>query len=156
MADREKIDGQYPYYGASGVIDYVDDYLFEGPHLLIGEDGANLLARSSAIAFMANGRFWVNNHAHVLAYNGESELRYLEFFIESIDLKRHVSGSAQPKLTQKNMNDIPVPTPPLDKQKTFVEVITGLEQSIKEYKDYSQVAKRMFISLQHRAFRGEL
>jgi restriction endonuclease S subunit len=54
------------------------------------------------------------------------------------------------------MNDIPVPTPPLDKQKTFVEVITGLEQSIKEYKDYSQVAKRMFISLQHRAFRGEL
>lgn len=75
LADREKMDGEYPYYGASGVIDFVDDYLFDGERLLIGEDGANLLARSSPLAFMARGKFWVNNHAHVLAFNGKANLR---------------------------------------------------------------------------------
>ena len=73
--------GIFRIYGASGIIDYVDDYLFDGEFLLIGEDGANLLARSSPIAFLASGQFWVNNHAHVLAFNGRADLGYLAHFL---------------------------------------------------------------------------
>src|SRR5262249_702811 len=73
-ADRDKRDGPYPYYGASGIIDYIDDFLFEGRRLLVAEDGANLLSRSTSVAFFATGRFWVNNHAHVLAESANCNL----------------------------------------------------------------------------------
>ena len=112
-AERTERHGSYPYYGASGIIDYVDGYLFEGSHLLVGEDGANLLARSTPIAFIADGRFWVNNHAHVLKATESVELKYLAYFFETLDLKPYVTGSAQPKLTRKSLDRIPVPLPPI-------------------------------------------
>jgi type I restriction enzyme, S subunit len=111
-SDRDNMEGEYPYYGASGVIDHVDDYLFDGEYLLIAEDGANLLTRSTPIAFRASGKFWVNNHAHIVQTYAEIPLQYLEFFFESINLKFFVTGSAQPKLTQTNLNRISVPLPP--------------------------------------------
>ncbi|NEP18110.1 MAG: restriction endonuclease subunit S [Leptolyngbya sp. SIO4C1] len=113
--------GEYDYYGASGVIDKIDDYLFDKPLLLIGEDGANLINRSTPIAFIADGKYWVNNHAHVLDSLSFDCLRYLEVFINAIDLKPYITGTAQPKMNQAKMNSIPVSLPPLAEQKRIVE-----------------------------------
>jgi type I restriction enzyme S subunit len=104
--ERQFRKGGYDYYGASGVIDKIDKYLFDKPLLLIGEDGANLINRSTPIAFMARGKYWVNNHAHVLDGISENFLRYIELYINAIDLKPYVTGTAQPKMNQSKMNDI--------------------------------------------------
>lgn len=118
--DRDKRSGQYPYYGASGIIDDIDDFLFDGDFLLIAEDGANLLSRSTPIAFKATGKFWVNNHAHVVQTRDVIPLSYLEIFLNGKDLAFSVTGSAQPKLTQAALNKIPVPLPPLAEQERIV------------------------------------
>ena len=103
--------GEFPYYGASGIVDYVADYIFEGDTLLISEDGANLLARSTPIAFSASGRYWVNNHAHILRFAHMATQRFVEFYLESIPLDEYITGAAQPKLNQKALNSIPIPIP---------------------------------------------
>jgi type I restriction enzyme S subunit len=120
---RSKI---YDYYGASGVIDQIDGFLFDKPLLLIGEDGANLVNRSSPIAFIARGKYWVNNHAHVLDGLSEDFLRYIELFINAIDLKPYVTGTAQPKMNQAKMNSIPVALPPLPEQIRIVAKVDEL------------------------------
>ena len=116
----------YHYYGASGVIDKIDGYLFEKPLLLIGEDGANLLNRSTPIAFIARGKYWVNNHAHVLDGISEDFLRYIELHVNAINLESYVTGSAQPKMNQAKMNSIPIALPPLDEQKRIVAKVDQL------------------------------
>jgi type I restriction enzyme S subunit len=116
----------YDYYGASGVIDKIDSFLFDKPLLLIGEDGANLINRSTPIAFIARGRYWVNNHAHVLDGISEDFLRYIELYINAIDLKPYVTGTAQPKMNQAKMNSIPVAVPPLAEQKRIVAKVDEL------------------------------
>ena len=121
-ADRANRSGKYRYFGASGVIDSIDDYLFDGEYLLIGEDGANLLARSTPIAFMVKGQFWVNNHAHVLKFNGKVDLSYLSYFINSINLESYITGSAQPKLNKAKLDSIEIPLPyPDDPEKSLKE-----------------------------------
>jgi restriction endonuclease S subunit len=122
-SDREERDGLYPYYGASGVIDSLDDYIYDGEYLLVAEDGANLLARSTPIAFRANGQFWVNNHAHVLSFNGKADLHFLEHYLSIVDLEPYVTGSAQPKLNRKNLERIPIPLPPLSEQKRIAAIL---------------------------------
>ena len=155
-SDRENMDGDYPYYGASGIIDYVNWFTHEGDNLLIGEDGANLLARSKPIAFIAKGQYWVNNHAHVLGFNGKALLVFIEFFINLIDLPNYVTGSAQPKLNRKNMDQIKIFCPPIELQKQFAERV----QAIKTQKAQAQAslaqAEDLFNSLLQRAFKGEL
>ncbi len=116
----------YDYYGASGVIDKIDNYLFEKPLLLIGEDGANLINRSTPIAFIARGKYWVNNHAHVLDGVSEDFLRYIELYINAINLEPYVTGSAQPKMNQAKMNTIPIALPPLAEQRRIVEKVDQL------------------------------
>jgi type I restriction enzyme S subunit len=116
----------YDYYGASGVIDKIDGYLFDKPLLLIGEDGANLINRSTPIAFIAEGKYWVNNHAHVIDGFSLDFLRYLELFMNAIDLKPYVTGTAQPKMNQAKMNSIPIALPPLQEQRRIVEQVNGL------------------------------
>ena len=133
VKDREKRVKIYDYYGASGVIDKIDSYLFSKPLLLISEDGANLLARSKPIAFIAKGKYWVNNHAHVLdGYNLEN-LNFISWYIESINISKFVTGTAQPKLNQKNMNNIALALPPLAEQKRIVAKIEKLMPLIDEY-----------------------
>jgi type I restriction enzyme S subunit len=117
---------RYDYYGASGVIDKIDAYLFDKPLLLIGEDGANLINRSTPIAFMARGKYWVNNHAHVLDGVSEGFLRYLELHMNAIDLTPYVTGTAQPKMNQKKMNSIPIAVPPLAEQHRIVTRVNEL------------------------------
>ena len=119
--------GKYPYYGASGIIDYVDDFIFEGEHLLISEDGANLLARVYPIAFKADGKFWVNNHAHIVKAKKEKTTNdYLEYYFSSIDISEYVTGSAQPKLNQKKLNSIKIPLPKLPEQQRIVAKLDSL------------------------------
>ena len=119
--ERSKLAKKYDYYGASGVIDKVDDFIFDKPLLLIGEDGANLLTRNTPIAFIARGKYWVNNHAHVLDCNGDLvHMEYVMWFINAINLAPYVTGTAQPKMNQQKMNSIPVALPPLAEQKRIV------------------------------------
>jgi type I restriction enzyme S subunit len=115
--------GEYPYYGASGIVDYVKDYIFDGDYLLVSEDGANLLARSTPIAFSISGKNWVNNHAHVLKFDRYETRRFVEFYLNSIDLAPYISGGAQPKLNQKNLNRIEIPLPGQKRQKYIVDIL---------------------------------
>lgn len=118
-----RIGGEYPYYGASGVVDYVADYIFDEETLLVSEDGANLLARASPIAFAASGKYWVNNHAHILKFDNPTTQRLVELYLNSIPLDAYLTGAAQPKLNQKALNSIPIPVPPLAEQERMVRVL---------------------------------
>jgi type I restriction enzyme, S subunit len=124
--ERKGRQGSYPYYGASGVIDSIDGYLFDKPLLLIGEDGANLVNRSTPIAFIAAGKYWVNNHAHVLDGFNLDVLKYIELFINATDLLPYITGTAQPKMNQAKMNSIPVALPPAAEQKRIVAKVDQL------------------------------
>ncbi|WED42703.1 restriction endonuclease subunit S [Legionella cardiaca] len=127
--------GEIPYYGASGIVDYVKDYIFDGDFLLVSEDGANLLARSTPIAFSVSGKSWVNNHAHILKFNTYVERRYVEYYLNSIDLTPYISGAAQPKLNQKNLNSIKIPNPSPEEKAHIVATLDkfdALTNSISE------------------------
>ncbi len=157
---RAKRRGEYPYYGASGAIDTIDGFTHEGKFLLIGEDGANLVARSKPIAFIAEGKIWVNNHAHVLKCKNGAPEEYLAYYINSIDLTPYVSGSAQPKLNQKNMNTIPVPVPPIKEQLEIVRRVKLLfafaDRLETRLQSAQTAAERLTPALLVKAFRGEL
>ncbi|EIF8835562.1 restriction endonuclease subunit S [Citrobacter freundii] len=127
--------GSIPYYGASGIVDYVKDYIFDGDFLLISEDGANLLARNTPIAFSISGKSWVNNHAHVIKFDSYAERRYVEYYLNSIDLAPYISGAAQPKLNKKNLESIRIPNPsPEDKERivSILDKFDALTNSITE------------------------
>ena len=115
--------GEIPYYGASGIVDYVKDYIFDGDFLLVSEDGANLVARNTPIAFSICGKTWVNNHAHVLKFKTYAERKYVEYYLNSIDLTPYISGAAQPKLNQKNLNGISIPNPSPEEKERIVAVL---------------------------------
>ena len=129
---NKRKSGKYPYYGASGIVDYVEDYIFDGNYLLISEDGANLLARATPIAFPVTGKFWVNNHAHILEFKDSITQLFVEFYFKLIDIKEYVTGAAQPKLTQRNMNKIPIFIPSLDKQKIVVCALQNIESKVQQ------------------------
>ena len=129
-AQREKRQGTFRYYGAQGVIDHVDDYIYDGTYLLIAEDGENLKSKKQNIAQVVDGQFWVNNHAHIVQGNEQSDTRFLYYLINSMDLSGYVTGSAQPKLSQANLNAITLSLPTLVEQKRIVEYLYMLDQKI--------------------------
>lgn len=124
--------GIYPYYGASGIVDYVENYIFDGDFLLISEDGANLLARSTPIAFPISGKNWVNNHAHVLKFDNAHTQKYIQYYINMIDVSKYVSGGAQPKLNQENLNSIRIPIPPIELQEKIVAILDRFETLVND------------------------
>ena len=153
--------GEFPYYGASGIVDYVADYIFEGEALLVSEDGANLLARSTPIAFPASGRYWVNNHAHILKFDQMATQQFVEFFLESIPLDVYITGAAQPKLNQRALNSIPIPIP--DSVNAQVVVVDLLERVAEQTERLRTTYERKLAalgelkrSLLHQAFSGRL
>ena len=125
---KDRIKGAIPYYGASGVVDYVKDYIFDGEYLLISEDGANLIIRSTPIAFRIKGKTWVNNHAHVLQFDALFKQIFVEYSINLRDISSIVTGCAQPKLTQAAMNNLNITYPPLSLQQSFAEKIEAIER----------------------------
>ncbi len=157
---RKQIQGKIPYYGASGIIDYVEKPIFSGEYFLIGEDGANLISRSTPVAFIVKGEFWVNNHAHILSTYGDIPLEFLVYYIAGISLNPWISGSAQPKLNQENLKKIPVPLPPLNEQKRIVSKIEELFSKIDSTKQSLEQTKLQLElyrqSLLKSAFEGNL
>lgn len=159
-SQRDNMNRIYDYYGASGIIDKVDDYIFEGKKLLIGEDGANLVTRSKDIAFIADGKYWVNNHAHILDVKDTVLLMYLCNYINNMDLIPYVTGSAQPKLTQAKMNNIKIFLPTLPEQHEIVRLIDDLlarERAAQQAAEQALASiDLMKKSILAHAFRGEL
>ena len=127
---RSAFQGQYRYYGAQEVIDYVDGYIFDGTYVLIAEDGENLISRKKPIAQIVSGRFWLNNHAHIFKANEKSDLRYLCYFLNSSDITYYVTGSAQPKLSRQNLDSIELDLPPLPTQRRIAAVLGALDDKI--------------------------
>ncbi|MDT0496823.1 restriction endonuclease subunit S [Algiphilus sp. W345] len=157
---RQSRRGSYRYYGASGAIDKIDGFTHAGEFLLVGEDGANLLARSKPIAYRASGQIWVNNHAHVLTHKSTERLDFLAHSINAIDLSPYVTGSAQPKLTRKSMDSIPLLLPPDDEQTEIVrrvETLFAYADRLEARLAKAQTAvDRLTPALLAKAFRGEL
>ena len=133
VSQRERLEKKYDYYGASGVIDKVDRYIFDKPLLLIGEDGANLLLRSKPIAFIAFGQYWVNNHAHVIDAVAGVDLCYIALFINATNLAPYVTGTAQPKMNQEKLNSILVPLPPTAEQRRIVSAFEEIVAIIQQF-----------------------
>lgn len=129
--DRAGMQGGYRYYGASGIIDYVNDYIFDGTFILLGEDGENVLSRHLPLAFIVEGKFWVNNHAHVLKAKDGMDTNYLCEYLESIDYKNIASGSAQPKITQSSLSAILIPVPSLEEQKAISQTLSSADARIR-------------------------
>ena len=152
--------GSIPYYGASGVVDYVADYIFDEDLLCVSEDGANLLMRTYPIAFSISGKTWVNNHAHVLRFKNRTNQDYVEFFLNSIRLDDYVSGMAQPKLNQAMLNIITIPFPPNEEQEMIVQRLNEMRLNTKRLEliyqnkiDDLEVLKKCILQ---KAFNGEL
>lgn len=143
-AQREKRQGKYRYYGAQGVIDWIDDYIFDGTYLLIAEDGENLKSKKSNIAQLASGKFWVNNHAHVIQCKKGYDIRYLCYLINLTDLSGYITGSAQPKLSQSSMNAIVLPMPKFEIQKEVADFIEKFDKKI-------QINEKVNDNLEHQA-----
>ncbi len=140
--------GKIPYYGASGIIDYIDDYIFEGEHVLISEDGENLRSRQTPIAFLADGKFWVNNHAHIIK-SDYIHNRLICYYFSNLDLNPFLTGAVQPKLSQDSLKRIPIFLPQsIDDRKQIVSVISSLDDKIdllyRENKTLEAMAEVLF------------
>ena len=133
VSERLKLNKKFDYYGASGVIDKVDRFLFDKPLLLIGEDGANLVNRSTPIAFIARGKYWVNNHAHVIDFYSDVLMEYICNYINAISLIDYVTGTAQPKMNQEKMNSILVALPPNEEQTRINQKIESILPLVYNY-----------------------
>lgn len=162
QSDRDKRSGQYPYYGAFGVIDDIDDYLFDGRYVLLAEDGKNLESRSRPIALIADGKFWVNNHAHVISMIGDNSLDYLCLFLNSptVLIDEFLTGQDQVKLNRKAMELIPIPVPSFEEQTEIVRRVEELFAFADSIEQKAAAAlervNNLTQSILAKAFRGEL
>ena len=131
VTKKDRREGIYPYYGASGIQDYVDSYIFDGRYLLVGEDGAKWGA-SDKSAYIIEGKSWVNNHAHILKVNSIINDKLLEYYLVFKDLSEYITGAIVPKLTQQALRSIPIPIPPLPEQSRIVEELDLLSNIIEK------------------------
>lgn len=128
---RDKIINKlYPYYGAQSIIDYVDDFLFNGEYILIAEDGENLKSQNNNVCNLVSGKFWVNNHAHIIKAKNGNDTKYLYYYLNLLDFKPFITGSAQPKLTKDNLNMIPLRIHKKNEQKQITKVLSDLDTKI--------------------------
>lgn len=128
--ERQKLNKIYPYYGAQGIIDHIDDYIFDGIYLLVAEDGANLIDRKENIANIAKGKFWVNNHAHILGFDNLEDLYYIYYYLNFIDVSAYITGSAQPKLNSSNIMEIKIKWPVDNVRCKIVKILKLLDYKI--------------------------
>lgn len=143
--ERELRQGKYPYYGAQGVIDFIDKFILEGQYLLVAEDGANLETRNEDIARLTKNQeqFWVNNHAHILRSNENSDIRYIKYFLNKSDLSGYITGSAQPKLNKANLNSIRMVLPPFEEQKAIAHILSTLDEKIEVNNQINKTLENM-------------
>ncbi|MBC8230154.1 restriction endonuclease subunit S [bacterium] len=154
--DRDKMQGIYPYYGASGIIDMVDDYIFDGEYVLLGEDGENVVSRQLPLAFRASGKFWVNNHAHIYKPLPGVNIRFLTELLEAKDYKPIISGSAQPKLTQHAINKLLFQIPLTAEQKRIAKVLNAHDTRIRAEEAYRDKLKQQKKGLMYDLLTGRV
>ncbi len=130
LEGAKRVAGPYPYYGASGIVDYVDGYIFDEELVLLSEDGANITDRNYPVCFLASGKYWVNNHAHVLRTKKENENNFICNSLERKDYKQYNTGMAMPKLNQEVCRDIPVSCPSFEEQKKIGDYFRNLDNLI--------------------------
>ena len=153
--EREFIKKVYPYYGAQGIIDYVEDYIFDGEYMLIAEDGENLRSRKMPIATIVSGKFWVNNHAHIVTANERSNLDFLCFWLNNADLSEYITGSAQPKLNQANLNAIVLPDLSKEHQDAIAEAFCAFNNKINNNKSHITTLFEIITSFYEKLFTEE-
>lgn len=143
-AQRSTRNGPFPYYGAQGVIDYIDDYIFDGRFILVPEDGENLRSRRLPIAYFAEGKFWVNNHAHIVRSKPERAVdRFIQGALEASYIDTWITGAAQPKLSQANLRKIPISVPSLAEQHSIAAVLDALDDMIENNRRRVEVLEEM-------------
>jgi type I restriction enzyme S subunit len=125
ILEREQRPGKYPYYGAASILDYIDGFLFEGRYLLVGEDGTVITPSGTPMLQLVQGQFWVNNHAHVLQ-GGQISTEFAYCFLSQYPISGHITGVAQPKITQANLNRIPVLVPAETLANSFQELVAPI------------------------------
>ena len=150
VSKGNRSQGEYPYYGANGIQDYVDGYIFDGTYLLLGEDGSVINSDNSPVLHWATGKIWVNNHAHILQENNNALLRYLYYSLQCTDVSDIVRGMP-PKINQANMRNILIPIPSLSEQNRIVGILDTFTASIDNLKE--QIAQRR---KQYEYYRDEL
>lgn len=128
---RASRKGSYPYYGAQGVVDYLNDFTYKGTYLLVAEDGENLRSRKQPIAHVVNGEFRVNNHAHVLRGTGRCDIRVLAWLLNEMNISAYVTGAAQPKLSQRNLLSIELELPTSDSQRQILSLFSPISEKIR-------------------------
>ena len=146
---RKERQGPYPYYGASGVIDHIDDYIFEGRYILIAEDGENLNSRKLPIAFFAEGKFWVNNHAHIVrAIPGIADDDFICAWFAQANMSGYITGAAQPKLSQENLKRISLKLPPYPEQQKIAAILSVyddlIEKNLRRIKILEEMAQNLY------------
>lgn len=151
-ADRAKRQGEFPYYDASGVIDCIDDFIFDDELILIGEDGANIVDRSTPLAFKVSGKIWVNNHAHVLKPLYFMDIDFLVEYLESISYTSYTSGTAQPKINKSACESIPIPVPPIEEQKKMSRIFISYDKQLRNAEKSIVDTKGLLVSLMSEAF----
>lgn len=154
--NRALMQGSYPYYGASGVVDYVKNYLFDGEYILFGEDGENLLSRKVPLAFIVRGKFWANNHAHVLRVREGHDIEFICDLLESKDYRRLVIGSAQPKINQAQLARVLICVPNYDEQVAITSTLGLVKQTIRDKQDKSQNLYRLKKALMQNLLTGRV
>ncbi len=130
LKESEREKGEYPYYGASGIVDYVSDYIFDEELVLLSEDGANITDRNYPVCFLASGKYWVNNHAHVLKVNDGNENNFICNSLERMDFTQYNSGMAMPKLNKEVCHNIPLSCPVYEEQKQIGDYFRNLDNLI--------------------------
>lgn len=140
---REGLEKIYPYYGAQGIVDYVDDYIFDGKYILIAEDGENLKSNNKSICTLATGKYWVNNHAHIIQGIDETNTDFLYYKLNSISFAPYITGSAQPKLNKENLLNIELYVPSKEYQDKIAKVLTLLDQKIQINNQINQELEAM-------------
>lgn len=130
--DRAKMQGEYPYYGASGIIDYVNDFIFDEELVLLGEDGENIISRNLPLAFRVSGKCWVNNHAHVLKSKENYDIDFLAVALERINYVKYNTGTAQPKLNKEVCSGIVLSFPSKEEQQKIADFLSGIDQKINQ------------------------
>ncbi len=128
--EREKRRGSYPYYGAASIVDYVDDYLYDGDYILFGEDGTVITDAGKPILQIAHGKFWVNNHAHVITVTDLADFRFIYYALKNTDVRAIVTGAVQPKISQANLKTLRINIPPLPTQRKIAAVLGALDDKI--------------------------
>ena len=131
-SERAKMTGKYPYYGASGIIDYVNDFIFDQDIILLGEDGENIISRNLPLAFKVTGKCWVNNHAHVISPNHGVHIDYLTQYLEQLNYKKYNTGTAQPELNQEICKNIYIKLPILIEQTKIADFLTSVDDKIQQ------------------------